>query len=278
MDKNKIKQFWDKCPDICNENPLLITTLSFEIPYHATYRDKTEKNIFFRIIKLNPDYVIADLGCGTGRWTLEFARRCKKVIASDISQRLLDIARSEAAKRQLENIEFKQESIADFKLSEPVDVIHIGGVLIYVNDTVFQNIIQKCHETLKEHGTLILRESISLTDDILVKDLIVGNEKYSAYYRTLDHFMSMVKKYFTFENTCETHSYVFPVPVYLYLVPKFLKKTKFIENILEVLYEIQWRLDPYFLNIKILTSLKHCRLKKTGLPVSQYFLVCRKKT
>jgi SAM-dependent methyltransferase len=276
MDSEKIRTFWDKCPDICSENPLLITTLSFEIPYHATYRDKTEKNMFFRLIDLKPEYIIADLGCGTGRWTLEFARRCKKVIASDISKPLLEIGRSEAIKSNLSNIEWKQESITDFSLGESVDVIHIGGVLIYVDDIDFDNIIRRCHDKLIHGGILILRESISLTNDILVEDLSVANEKYSACYRSMNHFLSMVEKYFIVDKICETHSYVFPIPFYLYAVPKFLKNTTFVKTIMKLFYEIQWRLDPYLLNVKMLTLLKHVRLKKTPRPITQYFFICRK--
>ncbi len=277
MEKEKIKDFWDKCPCICNENPLLITTLSFEIPYHAVYRDKTEKNILFKIIKLNPDLILADIGCGTGRWTLDFAGKCKKVIASDISETLIEIGRTEALKKKLTNIEWKQESISDFTLNEPVDIIHIGGVLLYVHDSDFINIIRRCNEKLVNGGLLILRESISLTKEIMVEDLSVAGNKYSAYYRPIDRFINLLEKYFIIEKTCETHSYVFPVPFFLYVVPKFLKNSKFIKSFMKLLYEIQWRMDPYLLRIKFLTHLKHSRLKKTKYPVTQYFFICRKK-
>lgn len=273
----KIARFWDKCPQISGEPPSLITTLSFEVPGHAHYRDKTEKNLFFKTVAIGPGASIADLGCGTGRWSIEFAKRGKKVLASDISGPLLEIAKNEAQRNSITNIEFKQESIADFQLSEKMDIIHIGGVLIYVNDTDAKRVVGKCSAMLKEGGLLVLRESVSLNEDILRAGAKIGDEEYIAFYRTPSHLASLVGGSFVLEKTLETHSYLFPVPVFLYLVPKFLKKTKCAGHLMKMLYEIQWRLDPFLLKIPALTKLKHRRLLKTGLPVTQCFFFYRQR-
>ncbi len=278
MDYDKIKRFWDKCPEISNEAPSLITTLSFEIPGHANYRDKTEKNILLKYLEIRPDFLVADLGCGTGRWAIEFARKCRKVIACDISKPLLDIAKAEAKQGAITNIEFQQESIVDFQSAEKADVIHIGGVLIYVNDTDLEQIIEKCHAMLKDSGALILRESISLDGDLLKEDLKLGNERYTAYYRTAGHLTSRMDKLFVLEKMTETHSYIFPVPIFIYLIPRFLKKMKITEYCMRMLYAAQWRLDPWLLRIKALTALKHKRLLKTKIPATQYFFIYRKRS
>lgn len=273
----KIARFWDKCPQISGEAPSLITTLSFEVPGHAHYRDKTEKNLFFKNVAIGADASIADLGCGTGRWAIEFAKRGRKVFASDISGPLLAIAKNEAQCNRISNIEFKQESIADFQLTEKMDLIHIGGVLIYVNDADAKRIIEKCSAALKEGGQLVLRESVSLHGDISREDTKMGAEEYTAFYRTPTHLASLVDESFALEKTQETHSYPFPVPFFLYLVPKFLKKTKCVGHLMKMLYGIQWRLDPVLLKIPALTKFKYRRLLKTELPVSQRFFIYRKR-
>ncbi|MFA7384415.1 MAG: class I SAM-dependent methyltransferase [Desulfurivibrionaceae bacterium] len=277
IDYEKIARFWDKCPLLSKEAPSLITTLPFEIPGHAHYRDKTEKNLLFKCVAIGADASIADLGCGTGRWAIEFAKRCKRVFASDISGPLLEIANAEARRNAITNIEFRQEATAAFQPPEKMDIIHVGGVFSYMNDADVKKTIKRCSAMLKEGGLLVLRESVSLNEDILRTDTKIGNEEYTAFYRTPSHLASLLEEDFVLEKTLETHSYLFPVPVYLYLLPKFLKKTRGAGYLMKMLYEIQWRLDPVLLKIPALTKLKHWRLRKTDFPVTQCFFFYRKR-
>ena len=53
------------------------------------------------------DGVCVDYGCGLGRVTLWLAQHCKRVIAVDISEAHLTIARRELAARGIDNVEFR---------------------------------------------------------------------------------------------------------------------------------------------------------------------------
>src|SRR4029079_9254752 len=56
------------------------------------YRDQCEKRVFSKVIRLDANMQVLDVVCGTGRWTLYLAPRCRKVVAFDFSRGLLNIA------------------------------------------------------------------------------------------------------------------------------------------------------------------------------------------
>ena len=60
---------------------------------------------------LLPPLRVADLGCGEGYLTLEVARWAGRVIAVDRSARVLDRARALAARRRVENVEWRRGGI-----------------------------------------------------------------------------------------------------------------------------------------------------------------------
>ena len=79
-----------------------------------------------KIIQKNQGFdeqnLILDLGCGTGRMTLELARRGYDMTGIDYSAEMLDIARSEAEKNKLTNILWLNQDMRDFELYGTVGV------------------------------------------------------------------------------------------------------------------------------------------------------------
>ena len=66
--------------------------------------------------------LILDLGCGTGRMTLELAKRGYDMTGIDYSAEMLDIARSEAEKKKITNILWLNQDMRDFELYGTVGV------------------------------------------------------------------------------------------------------------------------------------------------------------
>jgi SAM-dependent methyltransferase len=79
---------------------------------------------------LLPPLEVADLGCGEGYLTIEAARFAKKVFAVDRSDAVLTRAKDAAARRKLENIEWKRGELEKLPLKDAsVDVALLSQAL-----------------------------------------------------------------------------------------------------------------------------------------------------
>ncbi len=73
-----------------------------DMPFWKLYDDLTWDNIL-RYLPKNRNAKVLDAGGGTGRWTLEIARLGYNVVLTDISQKMLDIARVKVERENLED-------------------------------------------------------------------------------------------------------------------------------------------------------------------------------
>jgi SAM-dependent methyltransferase len=67
--------------------------------------------------------VALDVGCGTGMFTIRLAMEARKVIAVDISERMLDILREDARKARLRNIVAVNSDWLDFRVPVRPDIV-----------------------------------------------------------------------------------------------------------------------------------------------------------
>ena len=56
------------------------------------YADMLDKKAVFSFIQIRPRMKVLDVGCGVGRWCLEFAKRGTDVTGVDISEEMIRIA------------------------------------------------------------------------------------------------------------------------------------------------------------------------------------------
>ena len=68
---------------------------------------KSWKSIAEALLRLMPPMVIADLGAGEGAFSLLLAQRAKKVIAVDTSDKMIEVAREQALRNGVKNVEFR---------------------------------------------------------------------------------------------------------------------------------------------------------------------------
>jgi len=73
-----------------------------DMPFWKLYDDLTWDNIL-RFLPKSRNAIVLDAGGGTGRWTLETARLGYNVVLTDISQKMLDVARRKVEKENLED-------------------------------------------------------------------------------------------------------------------------------------------------------------------------------
>jgi ArsR family transcriptional regulator len=84
---------------------------------------------------LLPPLRVADLGCGEGHLAMEAARWASKVVAVDVSPRVLERAKADALERGLRNITWKAGDIEDVPLPDAsVDVALLSQALHHAQD------------------------------------------------------------------------------------------------------------------------------------------------
>jgi SAM-dependent methyltransferase len=99
-------------------------------PYYDTLVPRDIKGICSSIEHIvkrhNQEKEILDLGCGTGRFTIELAKRGYKMCGLDMCYEMLQVAKQNAQKRHLK-IKFIRGDIRNFKLKRKAQVIWARG-------------------------------------------------------------------------------------------------------------------------------------------------------
>ena len=126
------------------------------------------ENIFKKECSARPELVL-DLGCGTGRMTLELARRSYDMTGIDFSPEMLDIARS-AAEKEGHDILWLCQDMREFELYGTVDAAVC--CLDCINHLEDESDLDKCFSLV--HNYLI-------PDGIFVFD-INGRYKFENIY------------------------------------------------------------------------------------------------
>jgi 2-polyprenyl-3-methyl-5-hydroxy-6-metoxy-1,4-benzoquinol methylase len=100
---------------------------------------------------------ILDVGCGTGRHSLELKRRGYHIVGVDLSENMLSKAREKARAEGLE-IEFLQADARDLPFDEEFDLAIMlceGGFPLMETDEMNFNILRSVTGALKKPGKLI---------------------------------------------------------------------------------------------------------------------------
>jgi ubiquinone/menaquinone biosynthesis C-methylase UbiE len=85
---------------------------------------KSWKSLAEVFLRLMPPMVIADLGSGDGSFALLLSRSAVRVIAVDSSQKMLDVAREQAASNSVSNVEFRMGDMEEV----PIDAASVDLV------------------------------------------------------------------------------------------------------------------------------------------------------
>ncbi|WP_411990939.1 class I SAM-dependent methyltransferase [Agarivorans sp. DSG3-1] len=94
-----------------------------------------------------------EVGCGTGSTALLHAPYLKHLLATDLSSGMLDIAEQKRQQQNIENVDFKQATIEDLDVNEPVDVVLALNIIHLLEDK--ETAIGKIMTWLKPGGVLI---------------------------------------------------------------------------------------------------------------------------
>ncbi len=103
---------------------------------------------------LNTGDIVLDFGCGNGFITFNFADLVKEIHALDISSKVINIAKTRASERKIENVLFSQTALFDDRLNKGYyDVVLAFNILHLLNDP--RQAISRIFELLKPGGVVV---------------------------------------------------------------------------------------------------------------------------
>ncbi len=107
------------------------------------------------LLRILPPLVVADLGAGEGLLSELLARRCRKVIAVDNSEKIVAFGAAKAKKNQLKNLEFRLGDLQNPPVdAESVDLVLLSQALHHAADPA--KAIAGAHRILKPGGQVMI--------------------------------------------------------------------------------------------------------------------------
>jgi ubiquinone/menaquinone biosynthesis C-methylase UbiE len=109
----------------------------------------------FEFLELKSDYVAADVGCGSGFFTVPLSRKVKKVYAIDIQKEMLDFLEQKIRRLNIGNIEplLSRENEVPLE-NESVDLLLSVNTLHEFHDK--EKIISEIQRVLRPHGQAVI--------------------------------------------------------------------------------------------------------------------------
>ena len=106
-------------------------------------------------ITLDHDYVAADLGCGSGFFTIPLSRRVKKVYGIDIQKDMLEYLKQKIKREKIDNIELLLSGGDEIPLkNESVDLMMSANTLHEFDNK--KKIIREIRRVLKDQGKVVV--------------------------------------------------------------------------------------------------------------------------
>ena len=107
------------------------------------------------LLRILPPLTVADLGAGEGLLSELLARRCKKVIAVDNSEKIVAFAAAKARKNNLKNLEFRLGDLQNPPIEpESADLVILSQALHHAEEPA--KAVSAAHKILKPGGQVMI--------------------------------------------------------------------------------------------------------------------------
>ena len=101
---------------------------------------------------LQPFHSVLEIGAGTGRFTIPLSKRCRKVVAVDLSRRMLRILENKTRSLNIDNIETFSGRISELKTTNRFDMICSFSCFEYIPN--LEKLFLDIRPLLKKDGIL----------------------------------------------------------------------------------------------------------------------------
>lgn len=154
------KRFWDRSAEKYIKKP---------VQDKAAY----EKKLAITREFLGRDSDVLEFGCGSGATAIHHAPYVKHVVATDISDRMIEFARRKAEEEGVGNIDFRQGSIEAMEFrDESFDAV-LGLNVLHLLERV-DGTIARLHRLLKNGGVFVSSTSLVAEINVAFRWLISG--------------------------------------------------------------------------------------------------------
>jgi cyclopropane fatty-acyl-phospholipid synthase-like methyltransferase len=128
-----------------NEDPWNFETSEYEAAKYAVTIAALPKKQYQNVL---------EIGCSIGVLTVLLAQKCKHLLATDVSQKALDIA----AKRceELKNVSFQKMSFPKELPEDEYDLIMISEVAYYLSSADWEFAVNSLNDILLSGGNIVL--------------------------------------------------------------------------------------------------------------------------
>ena len=134
-------EFWDKAADKYSKKPVK------DMENYRKTLDCTRRY-------LSASDEVLEVGCGTGTTALLLAPSVKQLTATDISSRMIEIAKEEAVTREVENVRFDRATLFDEKLEKGSFDVVMGFNFLHLLEDI-PGAVRRIDELLKPGGLFI---------------------------------------------------------------------------------------------------------------------------
>jgi len=122
---------------------------------------ENEFNMLRELLKIKDTDSILEIGTGTGELALRLSTHCRKVVAIDISKKMLDFAKLKVESQKKANIQFYNAGFLTFEnYDEPFDVIVTQLALHHLPDYWKMMALKRIYGMLKKDGKFYLRDVV----------------------------------------------------------------------------------------------------------------------
>jgi len=103
---------------------------------------------------MRPDMDVLEFGCGTGSTAIAQAPFVKHIRATDISPKMIEIAKQKAAAADIQSVTFEQVSVGELQVpDQSYDMVMAHSILHLLEDK--DQAIAKVHKMLKPDGIFV---------------------------------------------------------------------------------------------------------------------------
>ena len=120
---------------------------------------KSWKGLAKALLRLMPPMVIADLGSGEGAFALLLAERATKVIAVDTSAKMIEVAREQALRHGIENVEYRLGDMEEVPIEDgQVDLVFFSQSLHHALHP--ERAVQEAWRILAPGGRIVILDLV----------------------------------------------------------------------------------------------------------------------